>query len=67
MQGMLLNETSQDHKVFDSVSLLDLLIVHKKTWLICVLTSSTKCSFIFTTEGSLVDKTDLLALYLSGT
>ena len=31
------------------------------------LTSSTKCSFIFTTEGSLVDKTDLLPLYLSGT
>ena len=32
-----------------------------------MLTLSTKCSFIFITEGSLVDKTDLLALYLSGT
>ena len=32
-----------------------------------MLTSSTKCSFILTMEGSLVDKIDLQALYLSGT
>ena len=34
---------------------------------ITLLTLSTKCSFILTTEGSLVDKIDLQALHLCGT
>ena len=34
---------------------------------ISVLTLSNKCSFILTTEGSLVDKIDLPALYISVT
>ena len=42
---------------------------HRHFYTICnksVITLSTKC-FILTSEGSLVDKTDLLGVYLSGT